>query len=101
MSNLLESAKYVVEHKCFVTIDHEGKRVPTPDSIYEFSEVDEVCGTDAPDDLEGLLVLDMVTANLVVTLCDRLSQENTAKLLAMDPARAVGVLWRLYERVSA
>lgn len=62
-------------------------------SLPETSEDGELSQEDVPRP-SGTLI-DLQTANVLVTIHDRLSEENRAKLLALPVMRAATIAWKL------
>lgn len=60
------------------------------DEVLAYSEVDEAAGVEPP---KGTVV-DMQTANVLVTVHDALSEANRAKFVEMPLLTAVDVAWR-------
>lgn len=70
------------------------------EEIYGRSDVDEYGRARPTEEAEGVL-LDMQTANMLVTVHDALNDTNRAKFAGLPLLAAVGVGWKLVERTAS
>lgn len=82
----LEAARAVIAHNSFLSID-----VDTGAVVETEWEGDEVANTNA-------VVLDLVTAGMLVQIHDALSPRNQEKFASMSLLKAVDVGWKLVTR---
>ena len=86
----IDQMRDAVERRRFIVLD--GDR----DDAFTYSETDEVLGRPEP---EGVLV-DIQTANVLVTVHDALNERSREKFTALPIDRAVTIAWQLVTQGS-
>lgn len=91
----VQTAREVIAHKGYLTVDTtSGQPVEAVWGAEDDQGMEEIVGP------EGAVVLDLVTAGMLVQIHDALSPTNREKFASMPLTKAVDVGWKLVARVK-
>jgi hypothetical protein len=93
-----EAVDWVVQNKQFAYVDPDtGKRLETPDSVFEVTEEDREAAAEANNDPKGV-ILDMFSASVIQQVYSVLKPKNKEKFEKLPLLKAQQIALKVMRR---